>query len=94
MFPPLSDIKLVNHLLLIGIKILMMLPIAGISYEVIRAAGKRKGEGIWACLLWPGLQMQRLTTKEPSDDQLEIALEALKAAINTPQEAEASEVVL
>ncbi len=94
MFPALSDIRLVNHLLLIGIKIILMLPIAGISYEVIRAAGKRKGKGIWACLLWPGLQMQRLTTKEPSDDQLEIALEALKAAVNTPQEAEASEVVL
>ena len=94
MFPTLSDVKILNHLMLIGIKIIMMLPIAGISYEVIRAAGKRQGKGIWGCLLWPGLQMQRLTTKEPTDDQLEIALEALKAAVNTPQEAESTECVL
>ena len=65
LFPKLSPVPLVNHLLLIGIKVLFMLPIAGISYEVIRLAGKRGGKGFWGVLLWPGLQMQRLTTKEP-----------------------------
>ena len=94
MFPPLAESRWVHHALLILVKIVLMLPIAGISYEVIRRAGKKGGKGIWGVLLWPGLQMQRLTTKEPSDDQLEIALEALKAAIATPVEAEATECIL
>jgi uncharacterized protein YqhQ len=93
-FPPLAESRWLHHGLLILIKIGLMLPIAGLSYEVIRKAGKMGGKGIWGVLLWPGLQMQRLTTREPSDDQIEIALEALKAAVGTPGEAEATEHVI
>ena len=60
-----------------------MLPIAGISYEIIRLAGKRGGKGFWGALLWPGLQMQLLTTREPDDAQIETALAALKAALES-----------
>ena len=94
LFPAFSDTKWINHLALIGLKILMMLPIAGISYEVIRLAGKKGGKGFWGMLLWPGLQLQRLTTREPTDDQVETALAALKAAINTPEGEKASLGVL
>lgn len=78
---------------MIGLKMLLMLPIAGISYEVIRVAGKHQG-GIWGALLWPGLMLQKLTTREPSDEQIEIALMALRAAVDTDATAEPSLTVL
>ncbi len=69
----------------IGTRILtrvILLPlIAGISYEVIKAAGRHKDQPIWRIILAPGLWMQRLTTAEPDDDQVEVALAALKAAM-------------
>ncbi|MFH2125150.1 MAG: DUF1385 domain-containing protein [Pseudomonadota bacterium] len=81
--PRLAENGWLNQALLIGLKILLMLPIAGASYEIIRLAGKKQGRGFWGALIWPGLQLQRLTTREPSDDQIEIALAALKAATAT-----------
>lgn len=92
--PRLAEAAWLNRTLQIGFKILLLLPIAGVSYEVIRQAGKRKANGLWGVLLWPGLQLQRLTTCEPTDAQLEIALAALKAATATPAEADSSLSVL
>jgi uncharacterized protein YqhQ len=85
LLPKFSPNTVLNQAAQIGLKVLMMLPIAGISYEVIRLAGKQGGQGFWGMLLWPGLQMQRLTTREPDDDQIEIALTALRAAVGTAE---------
>jgi uncharacterized protein YqhQ len=55
-----------------------MFPIAGIAYEFQRAAAKDP-KNFWVRLfVSPGMLMQRLTTREPTDDQLEIALAALR----------------
>lgn len=89
--PRLAEADWLNQVAMIGLKIAFMLPIAGISYEVIRAAGKKNGQGVWGALLWPGLQLQRLTTREPNDEQIEIALAALKAALET-EEGEAASI--
>ena len=94
LLPRLAEAGWLNQTLLIALKIVLMLPIAGVSYEVIRLAGKKEGRGIWGALIWPGLQLQRLTTREPSDDQIEIALAALKAATCTDKDQEASICVL
>jgi uncharacterized protein YqhQ len=94
LLPRLAEAAWLNQVLLIGLKIFLMLPIAGISYEVIRKAGKMEGRGFWGVLLWPGLQMQRLTTREPNDQQIEIALAALKAALDTDEAESASIRVL
>ena len=88
--PRFSANTVLNQAAQIGLKVMLMLPIAGISYEVIRLAGKKGGQGFWAMLLWPGLQMQRLTTREPDDSQIEIALAALRAATCTDESAEPS----
>ncbi len=93
LLPRLAENTALNQAAQIGLKMLLMLPVAGISYEVIRRAGKREG-GFWRALLWPGLMLQRLTTREPSDQQLEIALAALKAAVDTDESAEPSLTVL
>jgi uncharacterized protein YqhQ len=94
LLPRLAASGWLNQALLIGLKIVLMLPIAGVSYEVIRMAGKKQGRGLWGALIWPGLQLQRLTTREPSDDQIEIALAALRAATCTDKDQEPSICVL
>jgi uncharacterized protein YqhQ len=55
--------------------------IAGVSYEIIRAAGKKESGPIFKLMTLPGLWMQNLTTREPSDDQLEVAIYALKESL-------------
>ena len=73
-------------------KILLFPLVAGLSYELLKLAGKSDGPVITA-LSYPGLQLQRLTTKEPDDQQLEVAIEAMKAVLATePSEAIVSDV--
>jgi uncharacterized protein YqhQ len=55
--------------------------IAGISYELTRLAGRRSGGAFLNIVTTPGLLLQRFTTREPSDDQIEVALDALKRAL-------------
>ncbi|MEP7340538.1 MAG: DUF1385 domain-containing protein [Acidobacteriota bacterium] len=55
--------------------------IAGVSYEIIRAAGKKESGPIFKLMTLPGIWMQNLTTREPSDDQLEVAIYALKESL-------------
>jgi uncharacterized protein YqhQ len=57
--------------------------IAGLSYEVTRLAGKYREGLLMKVLTAPGLALQRFTTREPSEDQIEVALEALKHAVGT-----------
>ncbi len=64
-----------------------LLPIiAGLSYEAVQAAGKHQDKLIWKIILAPGLWMQRLTTSEPDDDQVEIAIAAFNAALQQEQQ--------
>jgi uncharacterized protein YqhQ len=51
--------------------------IAGLAYELIRFAGKHQDNRLVMTLLAPGLWLQRLTTREPSLDQLEVSIRAL-----------------
>ena len=61
---------------------LILVPVvSGLSYELIRFSASRCQSGFFRLLVSPGLALQRVTTKEPSDDQLEIAIRALKEAL-------------
>lgn len=64
------------------IRFLFIPVIGGISYEVIRLSGKKYGKAIAKILVAPGLWLQRITTKEPDDEQLEVALVALRSALD------------
>lgn len=65
---------------------LALLPlVAGISYEIIKLAG-RSDSPIMRAISYPGMMLQNLTTLEPDDDQLEVALEALKIVLEENQE--------
>ncbi len=76
-----SIIKFDSLLLNMLSRIALIPVIAGLSYEVIRAAGKKESGAIFRLMTRPGLWMQNLTTREPSDDQLEVAIYALKESL-------------
>jgi len=64
--------------------------IAGLSYEVIKWAGRNRHKRWVRAVMWPGLMLQNLTTREPDHDQLEVAIRALDAvlAVEKPGEPE------
>src|SRR5205823_10758843 len=66
---------------LIATRILLLPVIAGLAYELIRFAGKHTGNRALMTLLAPGLWLQRLTTREPTLDQLEVSIEALRKVL-------------
>jgi uncharacterized protein YqhQ len=66
---------------LIVTRIVFLPVIAGIAYELIRFAGKHSGNRLLMTLLAPGLWLQRLTTREPSLDQLEVSIRALREVL-------------
>ncbi|HVO59609.1 MAG TPA: DUF1385 domain-containing protein [Terriglobales bacterium] len=63
-----------------GLRIVLLPVIAGLSYELIRFAAKH-GKSLFALLTIPGLWLQRITTKQPTDDQVECAISALNEAM-------------
>jgi uncharacterized protein YqhQ len=56
--------------------------IAGISFEFIKLSGKRTFAVLFKPAIWPGLALQRITTKPPTDDMLEVAIAALDACLD------------
>lgn len=72
---------LLRHVAAVLFKVALMLPVAGISYELIKVAGKCSTSWWAKCMSAPGMMLQKLTTKEPDDSQLEIALSSIKAVL-------------
>ena len=66
-------------------RILLLPVIAGLAYELIRYAGKHQGNRVLMTLLAPGLWLQRLTTREPSLDQIEVSIRALQEVMRIEQ---------
>jgi uncharacterized protein YqhQ len=65
-----------------GVARIVLLPlIAGLGYEFIKYSAKQCGSRLIQALMLPGLWLQRLTTREPSDDQIEVAIRALSEAL-------------
>jgi uncharacterized protein YqhQ len=66
---------------LVATRILLLPVIAGLAYELIRFAGKHRENRVVMTVLAPGLWLQRLTTREPSLDQLEVSIRALREVL-------------
>lgn len=62
-------------------RIILIPVVAGISYELIRLASKYSNSKIAKIITAPGLALQYLTTREPSQDQIEVAIEAVKSIL-------------
>ncbi len=63
------------------VRIILMPLVAGLSYEIIRYAAKKESSVIFKFMTKPGLWLQNITTQEPDDSQLEVAIKALKESL-------------
>jgi uncharacterized protein YqhQ len=63
------------------VRIALMPLVAGLSYEVIRYAAKKESSAVFKIMTLPGLWLQNITTQEPDDSQLEVAIEALNESL-------------
>lgn len=75
-----SLIRVDHQLLRLGLRILMLPVVAGLSYEVIKIAG-RFDNWFTTLISYPGLMLQKLTTAQPDEGQLEVAIASIKAVI-------------
>jgi uncharacterized protein YqhQ len=66
----------------LGLRVLLLPLIAGISYEYLKLSAKYAKNAIVKLIIQPGLWFQRLTTRDPKDDQLEVGLDSLRAALD------------
>jgi uncharacterized protein YqhQ len=80
---------------LLATRVLGVPVIAGISFELIKFAGRNRNRPWVRAVMWPGLKLQLLTTREPDLDQLEVAIAALEAVLEleTPGELSAADLV-
>jgi uncharacterized protein YqhQ len=73
------------------VRIALIPVVAGVSYEIIRLSAKKESGAIFKMVTRPGVWLQNITTQEPDDSQLEVALEALKESLKLePQKEEAA----
>ena len=73
-------------------RVLMIPVVAGLSYEVIRAAGKNDKSVFFRTVSLPGLALQKITTRPPTHDQIEVAIKAMEGVINRVPAAEPAKV--
>jgi uncharacterized protein YqhQ len=80
---------------LVATRILGVPVIAGVSFELIKFAGRNRNRRWVQAVMWPGLKLQLLTTREPDLDQLAVAIASLQAvlALETPGELSAADLV-
>ena len=76
-----SVIKFDSLLFNFLVRIALIPVVAGISYEIIRLSAKKESGAFFKLITRPGVWLQNITTKEPDDSQLEVALEALKESL-------------
>ena len=81
LLPPIPiESAVLRNLAQVAIKIPLMLPVAGLAYEAIRFSAKLYDNALFRAFIQPGLWIQRLTTRDPDDAQLEVAIASLQAA--------------
>ncbi len=81
-YPAFTDISWwLKRLVLLLFRIILMLPIAGVAYEFLRLSAKFRKSIIMEILFSPGMLVQKLTTRQPSEKQQEVAIKALKEVL-------------
>jgi uncharacterized protein YqhQ len=75
-------------LYMLASRVIVIPLVAGIAFEFIMWSARHQDSAMVRMLVWPGLQLQKLTTREPSDDMVEIAMASLKKVLSMEKEAE------
>jgi len=76
------------------VRIALIPVVAGLSYEIIRLSAKKESGAFFKTITRPGVWLQNITTKEPDDSQLEVAIEALKESLKLEPKPEVAEAAL
>jgi uncharacterized protein YqhQ len=81
--------------ILLATRIIGVPLVAGLSFELIKFAGRNRGKRWVQAIIWPGMQLQKLTTREPDDAQVAVAITALEAvlAVEDPRSASSKDRV-
>ncbi len=74
-------------LYMLASRVIVIPLVAGIAFEFIMWSARNEGNPLVKILVWPGLQMQKLTTREPSDDMVEVAMASLKKVLAMEEQA-------
>src|SRR6266568_2382781 len=74
------------------VRIVLIPVVAGLSYEIIRLSAKKESGAFFKLITRPGVWLQNVTTKEPDDSQLEVAIEALKESLKLEPKTSESEL--
>lgn len=77
-----KSMRIISSFIRWGYKLILLPFVAGISYEIIRLAGNCKDSFITKLVLLPGLLMQKITTREPDDSMIEVAICSLKSVLD------------
>jgi uncharacterized protein YqhQ len=72
---------------MIASRIVVIPLVAGLAFEFIMWSARNQNNPVVKVLIWPGLQLQKLTTREPSDDMVEVAMSSLKKVLAMEEEA-------
>lgn len=75
-------------LYMLASRIIVIPIVAGIAFEFIMWSARHQDSTLVRALVWPGLQMQKLTTREPSDEMVEVAMASLEKVISMEKESE------
>ncbi|MBI2776361.1 MAG: DUF1385 domain-containing protein [Chloroflexi bacterium] len=73
-------------LVMVGSRILLVPVLAAIGYEILRWGARHRSNPIVRTIMWPGILVQMITTKQPSDDQIEVAIVSMEQALQADGE--------
>jgi uncharacterized protein YqhQ len=76
-----------NPVVMVGSRILLIPVIAAIGYELLRLGARHRSNPIVRVIMWPGILVQMITTKQPTDDMIEVAIVSLEEAIKADGDA-------
>jgi hypothetical protein len=66
---------------MIASRILLIPVIAAVGYELLRLGARHRSNPVVRVIMWPGILVQKITTKQPTDDMIEVAIVAMEEAI-------------
>ncbi len=76
-----------SPVIMVGSRILLIPVIASVGYELLRLGARHRSNPVIRVIMWPGILVQMITTKQPSDDMIEVAVVAIEEALRADGEA-------
>jgi uncharacterized protein YqhQ len=76
-----------DPIVMIGSRVLLIPVIAAVGYEILRWGARHRGNPIVRAIMWPGILVQMITTRQPTDDMIEVAIVSMEQALEADGEA-------